>query len=78
MPSTAQLLEFEAQHPGHPAGKQLAIESELGISAARYYQLLGRAIDDAEAVKLDPMLVHRLRRLRERADSRRRAAQRVG
>ncbi|WP_405373462.1 MULTISPECIES: DUF3263 domain-containing protein [unclassified Microbacterium] len=78
MPTPAQLLDFEARHPGHPKHKEEAIERELGVTAARYYQLLGRVIDQPEALGLDPMLVHRLRRLRERADARRRAAQRVG
>lgn len=74
MLSTATLLDFEARHPGHPVGKQHAIEVELGITAARYYQLLSRAIDKPEAEKLDPILVHGLRRLRDRADRRHRAA----
>lgn len=74
MLSTATLLDFEARHPGHPAGKQHAIETELGITAARYYQLLSRAIDKPEAEALDPILVHGLRRLRDRADRRHRAA----
>lgn len=77
MLSTATLLDFEARHPGHPAGKQHAIESELGITAARYYQLLARVVDTREAEALDPILVHGLRRLRDRADARHRAAQHV-
>lgn len=72
-----ELLDFEARHPNHPGGKQQAIELELGVTAARYYQLLGRVIDEPEAEQLDPMLVHRLRRLRDRADGRRRAGQRI-
>lgn len=78
MLSTATLLDFEARHPGHPAGKQHAIETELGITAARYYQPLGRAIDHPDAVKLDPVLVHGLRRLNARAVARQRGRQRVG
>ena len=77
MLSTTTLLDFEARHPGHPAGKQHAIESELGITAARYYQLLARTIDEPEAEQLNPILVHGLRRLRDRADARYRAAQHV-
>lgn len=69
-PTTSQLLAFEARHPGHPGDKQLAIERELGLTAARYHQLLGRVIDEPEAEQLDPMLVHRLRRLQDRADAR--------
>ncbi len=78
MLSDAALLDFESRHPGHPSGKQHAIETELGVSAARYYQLLGRAIDHPEAVKLDPVLVNGLRRLNARAVARQRGRQRVG
>ncbi len=35
------------------------------MSPARYYQLLGRLIDTADAQEHDPMLVKRLRRLRD-------------
>lgn len=73
MLSDATLLDFEARHPGHPGDKGQAIESELGITPARYYQLLGRAIQHPDAVKIDPMLVHRLQRLDERARRRQRA-----
>lgn len=76
-PTTHELLAFEARHPGHPGGKQQAIETELGLTAARYYQLLGRVIDEPEAEQLDPILVHGLRRLRDRADERRRREQRA-
>jgi hypothetical protein len=36
------------------------------MSPARYYQLLGRLIDTEQALEHDPLLVRRLRRLRER------------
>lgn len=77
-PTTSELLAFEARHPNHPGHKQQAIEAELGVTAARYYQLLGRVIDDPAAENLDPLLVHRLRRLRDRAELRRRAAMSTG
>jgi hypothetical protein len=35
------------------------------MSPARYYQLLGRLIDSTDAQEHDPMLVKRLRRLRD-------------
>ncbi len=78
MLSTATLLDFEARHPGHPGNKKQAIESELGVTPARFYQLLSRAIDEPEAEALDPILVHGLRRLRDRADRRHRAAMQRG
>lgn len=40
------------------------MRAELSLAPARYYQLLGRLIDSADALAYDPLLVHRLRRLR--------------
>jgi hypothetical protein len=45
--------------------KERAIRERLGLTPARYHQLLERAIGRPEALELDPMLVLRLRRLRE-------------
>lgn len=59
------LLAFEARWQRHGAEKEEAVRVELGLTPARYYQLLGRLIDDADALAHDPMLVHRLRRLRD-------------
>lgn len=58
------LLEFEAHWQRHAAAKEEAIRRELGLSPARYYQLLTRLIDTTDALAHDPLLVHRLRRLR--------------
>lgn len=64
------LLDFEAQWwaaqwRGHAGAKEEAIRAGLGLSPARYYQLLGRLIDTTDAQQHDPMLVKRLRRLRD-------------
>ncbi|WP_019180224.1 DUF3263 domain-containing protein [Microbacterium yannicii] len=64
------ILDFEsqwfvAQWRRQAGAKEEAIRADLGISPARYYQLLGRLIDTAEAQQHDPMLVKRLRRLRD-------------
>ena len=59
------ILAFEAEWRRHAGAKEEAIRSELGLSPARYYQLLGRLIDTADAQAHDPMLVKRLRRLRD-------------
>ena len=58
------ILDFEAEWRRHVGAKEEAIRSDLGMSPARYYQLLGRLIDTAEAQEHDPMLVKRLRRMR--------------
>ena len=59
------ILQFEGEWRRHVGAKEEAIRADLGLSPARYYQLLGRLIDSAEAQEHDPMLVKRLRRLRE-------------
>nr|WP_206686813.1 MULTISPECIES: DUF3263 domain-containing protein [Microbacterium] len=60
-----ELLDFEARWQRHDAAKEEAVRTDLGITPARYYQLLGRLLDTGDAVAYDPMLVHRLRRLRD-------------
>ncbi|MDF2917869.1 MAG: hypothetical protein K0S70_2086 [Microbacterium sp.] len=67
----ADLLAFEDRWgQRHTGDKEEAIRRELGEAPARYYQLLGRLIDTPEALQAEPMLVARLRRIR---DGRRRA-----
>ena len=53
------------------------MRERFGFSAARYQQLLNRAIDLPDALAYDPMLVRRLCRLREQR-RRRRVATRLG
>lgn len=60
-----RLLAFEAAWPRHSSVKEETIRIDLGLTPGRYYQLLGRAIDTREALELNPMLVHRLRRIRD-------------
>jgi len=59
------VLAFERRPWRHPGAKEEAIRVELGLSTARYYQVLNAAIDSPAALRYDPMLVARLRRLRE-------------
>ena len=63
MLSAATLLDFERAHPGHRPSKQAAIESELGVSVARYYQLLHRAASTPHGEQHDPITAHRVLRL---------------
>lgn len=67
----AEILAFEAEWPRHSGAKEEAIRAQLGLSPARFYQLLGRIIDTESALAHDPLLVGRLRRIRDT----RRAAQ---
>jgi hypothetical protein len=62
------LLDFEARWGAHSGEKEEAVREELSLSPARYYQLLGRVIDSPDAVSHDPLLVHRLRRMRAAAE----------
>jgi hypothetical protein len=52
------------------SSKEHAIRERLGLSAARYYEVLNGLLDSTEALAYDPLVVRRRRRLR---DQRRRA-----
>ena len=60
------ILAFEAEWPKHTADKEEAVRERLGLEPARYYQLLGRLVDDPLA-----QAHGRLRRLREARAARR-------
>ncbi|WP_197552655.1 DUF3263 domain-containing protein [Trueperella pecoris] len=47
------------------ATRDQAIRSELGMSPSKYYMLLSRMLDSERVWRADPVLVDRLRRLRE-------------
>jgi hypothetical protein len=71
------ILDFERESWKLTMSKERAIRERFGFSAARYHQLLNRTVDRTEALSYDPMLVRRLRRVRE--DRRkRRVADRLG
>ncbi len=72
-----QILDFERESWKLDVPKERAVRERFGFSAARYQQLLNRLIDRPEALAQDPMLVRRLRRLRD-ARRRRRVAARLG
>lgn len=65
------ILRCEAQWWARAADKEDAIRGELKLSPTQYYQVVGRLLDRPEAMEFDPMLITRLRRMRdERAESR--------
>lgn len=68
-----RILVFERQWWRHAGAKEEAIRSEFGLSAARYYQVLNALLDSPAAIVSDPMLVKRLRRLRDARTSARSA-----
>ncbi len=55
------LLAFEHAWPRHNGSKDLAIRRDLGITPARYYQLLGRAAKTVEGIAADPITARRVR-----------------
>lgn len=65
------LLAFEAAHPRHSARKDEAIRRRFGRSPAQYYQSLADLIETPAALAYDPVLVSRLRRVRDTRSSRR-------
>lgn len=60
-----EILDFEREWWKASTPKEVAVRDRFGVSSARYYQLLNRLIDRPDALQYDPMLVQRLRRLRE-------------
>ena len=72
-----EILDFEREGWKLTISKERAIRERFGFSPARYHQLLHRIIDAPAALAYDPMLVRRLRRVRE-ARRRRRVAGQLG
>jgi len=72
-----QILDFERESWRLGVPKARAIRERFGFSPARYHQLLNRAMERPEALAYDPMLVRRLRRVKE-ARRRRRVADQLG
>jgi hypothetical protein len=72
-----EILSFERQWWKYAGAKEQAVRELFDMSATRYYQLLNSLIDRPEALKHDPMLVKRLRRLRS-TRQRARSARRLG
>ncbi|MEY9847547.1 DUF3263 domain-containing protein [Streptacidiphilus sp. MAP5-3] len=65
------LLRFEARAWRSRGAKDAAIREELGYSPTRYTQLLNSLLDREAALAFDPVLVNRLRRIREQKRQRR-------
>lgn len=60
-----RILDFEANWWRYAGAKESAIKELFDLGAPRYYQLLNDLIDRDDALMAAPMLVKRLRRLRE-------------
>ena len=60
-----RILDFERNWWRFAGAKETAIKELFDLNAPRYYQLLNDLIDREDALTASPMLVKRLRRLRE-------------
>ncbi len=60
-----RILDFERSWWRYAGAKESAIKELFDMSAPRYYQLLNDLIDREDALLASPMLVKRLRRLRQ-------------
>ena len=60
------ILDFERSWWTETGPKDTAIRERFELSGTRYYQLLTELIDDQAALEYDPLVIRRLRRVRER------------
>ena len=60
-----RILEFERQWWRYAGAKDVGIKQEFNLSAREYYELLNNLIDRQDALAAAPLLIKRLRRLRE-------------
>jgi hypothetical protein len=60
------VLDLERSWWTFDGSKEDAIRSRLELSTTRYYQVLNGLLESPEAIAYDPLVVHRLRRRRDR------------
>jgi hypothetical protein len=60
-----RILDFERQWWKYAGAKDAAIKELFNLSAKQYFELLNNLIDRPDALAASPLLIKRLRRLRE-------------
>ena len=60
------ILDFERSWWTESGPKEVAIRERFELSGARYYQILNELLETSEAYDYSPLVVRRLRRLRDR------------
>ena len=60
-----RILDFERQWWRYAGAKDAAIKELFDLSTRSYYELLNNLIDREDALAASPLLVKRLRRLRQ-------------
>lgn len=61
-----KLIEFERTWWSDDQPKDAAIAEQFSLTTAEYYEQLHALIDSDEALEHDPLVVRRLRRMRDR------------
>ena len=60
-----RILDVERQWWRYAGAKETGIKEQFNLSAREYYELLNNLIDREDALAASPLLIKRLRRLRE-------------
>ena len=60
------ILEFEGSWWRETGPKEAAIRERFDLSASRYYEILNELVESPDALAHDPLVVRRVRRLRDR------------
>lgn len=60
------IIDFERSWWSEPGRKELAIRERFDLSTTRYYGILNELLDAPDALEYDPLVVRRLRRVRDR------------
>ncbi|OZF40785.1 hypothetical protein CH296_00575 [Rhodococcus sp. 14-2496-1d] len=76
-PQQMEILAFEKRWYTAQGSKEADIAERFSLSPIRYYQLLNQLLDDPAALAAEPVLVKRLRRIRDERALSRRSAPRV-
>ena len=61
----AEILDFEGHWWRFSGAKEASIKDKFGMTPAHYHQVLSALLDNPAALAYDPILVKRLRRLRQ-------------
>lgn len=69
-----RILDFENTWWRAGLSKECEIRERFGLSATRYYQMLNQLIDQPAALVYRPLLVKRLRRMRDQRQRERSSA----
>jgi hypothetical protein len=60
------VLDFEASWWQEGGPKEVRIREQLELSPTRFYAILQELMESAEAMEYNPLVVRRMRRMRER------------